>query len=57
MLLAWGLPEWWLTLLGSALMLYALLEVTGMPYTGQQALASRGDDYRFCQRCTSAFVR
>lgn len=33
MLLAWGSPEWWLTLLGPALMLYALLEVTGIPYT------------------------
>jgi hypothetical protein len=53
-LLAWGSPEWWLTLLGPALMLYTLLKVTGIPYTEQQALASRGDDYRAYQRSTSA---
>ncbi len=55
-LLAWGTPEWWLTLLGPALMLYTLLKVTGIPYTEQQALASRGDDYRAYQRDTSAFI-
>ncbi|MDG4550303.1 MAG: DUF1295 domain-containing protein [Candidatus Contendobacter sp.] len=55
-LLAWGSPEWWLTLLGPALMLYTLLKVTGIPYTEQQALASRGDDYRAYQRTTSGFV-
>ncbi len=55
-LLAWGSPEWWLTLLGPALMLYTLLKVTGIPYTERQALTSRGDDYRAYQRSTSAFV-
>ena len=55
-LLAWGAPAWWLTLLGPALMLYTLLKVTGIPYTEQQALASRGDDYRAYQRSTSAFI-
>jgi steroid 5-alpha reductase family enzyme len=55
-LLAWGSPDWWLTLLGPALMLYTLLKVTGIPYTEQQALASRGDDYRAYQRTTSAFI-
>jgi len=55
-LLAWGSPEWWLTLLGPALMLYTLLKVTGIPYTEQQALASRGEDYRAYQRTTSAFI-
>ncbi len=55
-LLAWGSSEWWLTLVGSALMLYTLLKVTGIPYTEQQALASRGDDYRAYQRTTSVFI-
>ena len=55
-LLAWGSPEWWLTLLGPALMLYTLLKVTGIPYTEQQALASRGADYQAYQRSTSAFI-
>ncbi|MDS4042345.1 MAG: DUF1295 domain-containing protein [Candidatus Competibacter sp.] len=56
LLLAWGSPAWWLTLLGPALMLYTLIKVTGIPYTERQALASRGDDYRAYQRATSAFV-
>ena len=55
-LLAWGSSEWWLTLLGPSLMLYALFKVTGIPYTEQQALASRGDDYRAYQRSTSVFI-
>jgi len=54
-LLAWGAAYGWLTLLGPLLMLYTLLRVTGIPYTEQQALASRGDDYRAYQRSTSAF--
>jgi steroid 5-alpha reductase family enzyme len=37
-------------------MLYTLLKVTGIPYTEQQALASRGEDYRAYQRTTSAFI-
>ena len=36
-------------------MLYTLLKVTGIPYTEQQALASR-EDYRVYQRTTSAFI-
>ena len=55
-LLAWGSPALWLTLIGPALMLYTLLKVTGIPYTEQQALASRGDDYRAYQCSTSAFI-
>jgi steroid 5-alpha reductase family enzyme len=55
-LLAWGSPMIGLTLLGPVLMLYTLLKVTGIPYTEQQALASRGDDYRAYQRTTSAFI-
>lgn len=55
-LLAWGSPHGWLTWLGPALMLYTLLKVTGIPYTEQQALASRGEDYRAYQRDTSAFI-
>ncbi|MFZ1327155.1 MAG: DUF1295 domain-containing protein [Candidatus Contendobacter sp.] len=55
-LLAWGSPHGWLTWLGPALMLYTLLKVTGIPHTEQQALASRGEDYRAYQRDTSAFI-
>lgn len=54
-LLAIGAPGAWLTLLGPVLMFAFLYRVTGIPYTEQQALASRGDDYRDYQRTTSAF--
>ena len=46
-LLAWSAP---------ALMLYLILFVTGIPPTEEQALRSRGEDYRAYQRSTSAFV-
>ena len=39
-----------------ALMLYLILFVTGIPPTEEQALGSRGDDYRRYQRETSPFV-
>lgn len=45
----------WLSLIAPALMLYLLFVVTGIPYSEQRALASRGDDYRDYQRRTSAF--
>jgi steroid 5-alpha reductase family enzyme len=46
----------WLTWLGPALMLLFLFRLTGIPYTEQQALKSRGDDYRAYQRETSVFL-
>lgn len=49
-------PGGWLTAYCPALMLYFLFRVTGIPTTEAQALRSRGDDYRECQRTTSAFV-
>jgi steroid 5-alpha reductase family enzyme len=48
-------PAGWLTLLGPALMLLFLFKITGIPATEQQAIKSRGDDYREYQRTTSAF--
>lgn len=42
-------------LLGPLLMFLFLFRVTGIPYTEQQAIASRGDNYRAYQRTTSAF--
>ena len=55
-LLAWGAPfgSWvWLAPIAMFLFLYF---ITGIPYTEQQALRSRGDDYRDYQRTTSAFI-
>ncbi len=54
-LLAVGGGYWWLALLGPVVMLLFLYRLTGIPYTEQQALKSRGDDYREYQRTTSAF--
>lgn len=42
-------------LLGPALMLLFLYRITGIPYTEQQALKSRGEEYRAYQQSTSAF--
>lgn len=46
----------WLALAGPAVMLLFLLFVTGVPYTEQRALASKGEAYRQYQRETSAFI-
>jgi len=49
-------PWGWLGLLSPALILYFLLGVTGIPATEEQALRSRGDQYREYQKTTSAFI-
>jgi steroid 5-alpha reductase family enzyme len=53
--LALGSPYVWVTFAGPVVMLLFLYKVTGIPYTEQRALLSRGDDYREYQRTTSAF--
>lgn len=55
-LFAWSSPYGFLGLLSPALILYFLLRVTGIPATEEQALRSRGDEYREYQRTTSAFI-
>jgi steroid 5-alpha reductase family enzyme len=47
--------NWWATLIGPAVMGWALLRVTGIPVTEAQALASRGEEYRLYQQTTNAF--
>jgi steroid 5-alpha reductase family enzyme len=54
--LAVGSPHWWLTLLGPVLMGVFLLKITGIPYTEQQSLKSKGESYREYQRTTSTFI-
>lgn len=54
--IAVGSAYWWVTLTAPALMLFFILKVTGIPPTEEQALASRGEDYRRYQRTTSAFI-
>lgn len=51
-----GHPAWWYTWLAPVMMLIFLFKFTGIPYTEQQALKSRGDDYRAYQRTTSVFI-
>jgi steroid 5-alpha reductase family enzyme len=53
--MAWGSPWWLATWIAPTLMLFFILRVTGIPPTEEQALKSRGEDYRRYQRETSAF--
>lgn len=52
-LLAVGSPMWWLAWTGPVVMFLFLRFVSGIPFTEQQALRTRGDDYRAYQRETS----
>lgn len=53
--LGFGVPFGWITLLGPVLMFLFLYRVTGIPYTEAQALKSRGEDYRDYMRTVSPF--
>ena len=53
---SFGGPQWWLTLLGPAVMLLFLFRLTGIPWTERQALASRGEAERAYQRKPSIFL-
>lgn len=54
-LIGYGSPFWWVTLVGLVLMYVFLNFVTGIPFTEQQALRSRGQAYRDYQETTSRF--
>jgi steroid 5-alpha reductase family enzyme len=49
-------PYGWLAAISPLLILYFLLKKTGIPATEEQALRTKGDDYREYQRTTSAFI-
>jgi steroid 5-alpha reductase family enzyme len=53
--LAVGSPLAWLAWLAPVVMFVFLRWLSGIPFTEQQALRSRGDDYRDYQRTTSVF--
>ena len=55
-LLALSAPAGWIGVVSPLLILALILFVTGIPPTEEQALRSRGEDYREYQRTTSAFV-
>jgi steroid 5-alpha reductase family enzyme len=48
-------PWGWVTVFAPLTMLYLITQVTGIPPTEAQAIASRGDAYRAYQRTTSSF--
>jgi steroid 5-alpha reductase family enzyme len=54
-LFALASPWGWVTVYCPLLILCFLFRVTGIPMTEEQALRSRGDDYREYQRTTSVF--
>jgi steroid 5-alpha reductase family enzyme len=55
-LMALAAPWGWIGLLAPLLILFLILFVTGIPPSEEQAVKSRGEDYRRYQRETSAFV-
>ncbi len=54
-LLALGSSLWWVTAAGVVVTYVFLTRITGIPFTEQQSLRSRGDAYRRYQRTTNAF--
>ncbi len=54
--MALGSPFGWTAVICPALMLYFLLQVSGVPPAEEQSLKSRGEAYREYQRTTSVFV-
>jgi steroid 5-alpha reductase family enzyme len=50
-----GSTWWWVTVAGVAVMYVFITRITGIPYTEQQALRSRGDAYRRYQETTNVF--
>ena len=55
-LMALGSPGGAVAVYCPAVMLYFLLKQTGIPATEEQALRTKGDDYRRYQKTTNAFV-
>jgi len=53
---ALGSPWGWLSIICVVLMLFFLLKVTGIPYTEQQMIKSRGQAFIEYQKTTSAFI-
>ncbi len=48
-------PHWWVPVAGLAVVYLFLTRITGIPFTEQQSLRSRGDAYRRYQETTNAF--
>lgn len=55
-LFALGSPFGWITIFAPAAMLYLLLYISGVPLAEEQALRTKGNEYRAYQMRTSTFV-
>lgn len=54
-LIGYGSDYWWLTWTGLIVIYIFITRITGVPYTEQQSIRSRGDAYREYQKTTSMF--
>lgn len=54
-LIGYGSDYWWLTWSGLIVMYVFITRITGVPYTEQQSIRSRGDAYRHYQKTTNMF--
>lgn len=54
-LIGFGSDCWWLTWTGLIVMYVFITRITGVPYTEQQSIRSRGDAYRHYQKTTNMF--
>jgi len=54
--LSMGSSLWWLSWLIMFIVLIFLVKITGIPYTEQNAIRTKGDSYKEYQRTTSAFL-
>lgn len=54
-LIGYGSDYWWLTWTGLIVIYVFITRITGVPYTEQQSIRSRGDAYREYQKTTSMF--
>lgn len=53
--IGFGSDYWWLTWTGLIVVYVFITRITGVPYTEQQSIRSRGDAYRHYQKTTSMF--
>lgn len=53
--IGYGSPHWWVTIAGVLIMYVFINHITGVPFSEQQSLRSRGSAYRDYQRVTSRF--
>ncbi|MAS82567.1 MAG: hypothetical protein CMF45_07745 [Legionellales bacterium] len=54
-LIGYGSDYWWLTWVGLIIIYIFITRITGVPYTEQQSIRSRGDAYREYQKTTNMF--